>query len=182
MTWQNLKIFSVKPTSSSRVRERLNTKWRFYKLTNLTVFAVVLKNIRMACKDVVLTKPPLRNHTINCITSQDTTRQPYEDNLCLFCALALHFHGNQKLEEKKSDFFPLLKSRKDGFSPSWFPRFHMNDIPFVEVMLLLNILLYDINIVEGNIIGELVRWGVQKYENNVRLLRYNIHICYREQL
>ena len=54
----------------------------------------------------------------------------------------------------------------------------MNDIPFVEDLLTLNIVLYDINIVDGNIIGELARQSAQKYENTVRLLTYNNHICY----
>ena len=30
-------------------RERTNTKWRFYKLTNLTVFAALLKDVPMGC-------------------------------------------------------------------------------------------------------------------------------------
>ena len=54
----------------------------------------------------------------------------------------------------------------------------MNDVPFVEDLLFLNILLYDIDIAHGNIIGELVRRSVQKDENTVRLLRYNNLICY----
>ena len=54
----------------------------------------------------------------------------------------------------------------------------MNDIPTVEDLLTLNILLYDIDIVNGNIVGELASRSVQKYENTVRLLRYNNHICY----
>ena len=54
----------------------------------------------------------------------------------------------------------------------------MNDIPFVEDLLTLNIVLYDVNIAGGKIIGELARRSVQKYENTVRLLRYNNHICY----
>ena len=53
----------------------------------------------------------------------------------------------------------------------------MNDIPIVEDLLTLNILLCDIDIVDGNIVGELARRSVQKYENTVRLLRYNNHIC-----
>ena len=54
----------------------------------------------------------------------------------------------------------------------------MNDIPIVEDLLTLNILLYDLDIVDGNIVGGLARRSVQKYENTVRLLRYNNHICY----
>ena len=75
-------------------RERLSTKWRLYKLTNLTVFAALLKNVPMGCKDEVLPEPLLKNCTINCLTFERNTRQPYNDNLCLFRAHALHLHGN----------------------------------------------------------------------------------------
>ena len=54
----------------------------------------------------------------------------------------------------------------------------MNDIPTVEYLLTLNFLLYDIDFVDGNLVGELARRSVQKYEKTVRLLRYNNHICY----
>ena len=58
----------------------------------------------------------------------------------------------------------------------------MNDIPTVEDLLILNILLYVVDIVDGNIVGELARRSVQKRENTVRLLRYNNHICYVNNL
>ena len=54
----------------------------------------------------------------------------------------------------------------------------MNDIPTIEDLLTLNILMYDIDIVDGNIIGELARRSVQKCEITVRLKRYSNHICY----
>ena len=65
----------------------------------------------------------------------------------------------------------------DRLSADQFQGVHMNDIPIVKDLLNLNILLYDIDIVDGNIICELARRSVEKYENNVRLLRYNNHIC-----
>ena len=66
----------------------------------------------------------------------------------------------------------------DARSPNQFQGVHMNDIPFVEDLLTLNILLYDIDIVDENNIGESARRSVQKYDNTVQLLRYNNHICY----
>ena len=45
-------------------------------------------------------------------------------------------------------------------------------------MMHLNIFLYDIDFVDGEVIGELCRRIIQKYENSVKLLRYNNHICY----
>ena len=49
-------------------RERANTKCKFYKLTNLTVFAAVLKDLPMGCKDSVLPEPLLKNQNVNCLT------------------------------------------------------------------------------------------------------------------
>ena len=69
-------------------------------------------------------------------------------------------------------------NKTDGLSPNHFQGVHTNNIPIVEDMLTLNIVLYDIDIVDVNIIRELARRSVQKYETTVRLLRYNNHICY----
>ena len=66
----------------------------------------------------------------------------------------------------------------DGLSADQIQGVHMKDILLVENLLTLNILLYDINIVDGNFIGELARRSLQKYNNSVWLLRYNNHICY----
>ena len=96
----------------------------------------------------------------------------------LFRALALHLHGTKRLEEETSRWFNLFINKMDGLSLNQFQGVHMNDIPTVEDLLTLNILLYDIDIVDGNIVGELARRRVQKYQKTVRLLRYNNHICY----
>ena len=58
----------------------------------------------------------------------------------------------------------------------------MNEIPIVEDLLTINILLYDIDIVDGNIIGKLARRSVLKNDNTVRLLRYNNQICYMSNI
>ena len=76
-------------------RERANTKWKFYKLTNLIIFDSLLKDVPMGCKDTVLPEPLLRNGNVNCLSFGKNTLQPYDDNLRLFRALALHLHGNK---------------------------------------------------------------------------------------
>ena len=38
----------------SCTKEKSNTNWRFFKLTNLTIFAALLRDIPMGCKDAVL--------------------------------------------------------------------------------------------------------------------------------
>ena len=132
----------------------------------------------MGCKNAVLPEPLLKKGTINRLTFEENTRQHYNDNLCLFRAFALHMHGNKRLEEETSNLFNLFINKMDGLNPNHFQGVHMNDIRTVEDLLTLNIVPYDIDIKDGNIIGELARRSVQKFENTLRLLRYNNHICY----
>ena len=79
-------------------RERANTRWKFYKPKNLTFFTSLIKDVPMGCKDTVLPEPFSKNSNVNCLTFEKNTTQPYNDNLCLFRALTLHLHGNEKLE------------------------------------------------------------------------------------
>ena len=45
-------------------------------------------------------------------------------------------------------------------------------------MLQLNIFIYDIDFVDGELIGELARRSIEKIKKSVKILRYNNHICY----
>ena len=159
-------------------RERSNTECKFYKLTNLTIFASLPKDVPMGCKDTVLPEPLLKNHNVNFLTFERNTRQPYNDNLCLLRALALHLHGNEKLEEETSQFFKLFLNNCGEGDPSKFQGVHLTNFPKVKDLLQLNIFFYDIDFVDGEPIGELCRRSIQKYEKSVQLLRYNNHICY----
>ena len=136
----------------------------------------------MGSKNAVLPEHLLKNHTIICLTFAENTRQPHNDNSCLFRGLALQLHGTQRLEEGTSELFILFINKMDGLSPNQFQGDHMNDIPTVEDLLTLKNLLYDIDIVVGKIIGQLARRSVLKYEITVRLLRYNNHICYMNNI
>ena len=69
----------------------------------------------------------------------------------------------------------------DGLSADQFQGVHMNDIPFVEDLLTLNIVLYVIDIVDGNIIRELARRSVQKYEKNCATAKIQQPHMLREQ-
>ena len=105
----------------------------------------------MGCKIAVLPEPLLKNHTINCLTFEENTRQPYNDNLCPFRAFAFHLQGTQRQEEENSKLFNLFLNIIDGLSPNQFQGFHVNDIPTVEDLLSLNFVLYDIEIVDGTL-------------------------------
>ena len=159
-------------------RERTNTKWKFYKLTNLTVFAALLKDVPMGCKHTVLPEPLLRNCIVSCPTFERNTTQPSDDNLCLFRALALYLHGNEELEEETSKIFNLFLNNCGEADASKFQGVHMTDIPKAEEKLQLNIFLYDIDFVDGELIGVLARRSIEKYKKIIKLLRYNNDICY----
>ena len=115
---------------------------------------------------------------MNCLTFERNTRQPYKDNLCFFRTLALYLHGNEKLEDETSKIFNLFLNMCWEGGPSKFQGVHLTDMPKVEEMLHLNIFLYDIDFADRELIGELCRRSIQKYEESVKLLRYNNHICY----
>ena len=85
-------------------RERANTNWKFFKFRKLTIFASLLKNVPMGCKDTVLPEPVLRECNENFLTFEKNTRQSHNDSLCLFRELALHLHGNKKLKETSMVF------------------------------------------------------------------------------
>ena len=102
--------------------ERANTKWKLHKLTNLTIFASLLEDVPMVCNDTVLPEPLLRNRIMNCPTFEKNTLQPYKDNLCLFRAIALHFHGNEKLQDETSETFTFFLNNSEERDPS---EFHM---------------------------------------------------------
>ena len=126
-------------------RERANTIWKLYKLTNLTVFAALLKDVHIGCKDFVLLEPLLNNQNVTCLTYEQNTKKPYKDNLCLFRALALHLQRNEGLEEETSKIFNFFLNTYGEADPSKFQGVHMTDIPKVEELLQLNIFLYDID-------------------------------------
>ena len=77
-------------------RERENTTWKFYKLTNGTIFAALLREIPMWCKAAVILDPLLENLSVKCLTFEESIRKPYNDIMCLFRALALHLRGTRK--------------------------------------------------------------------------------------
>ena len=157
-------------------QERANTKRKFYKLTNLTAFAALLKYVPMACKDSVLPEPLLKNQKVKCLTFEKNTRKPYNDKFCLFRAVALHLFGNERLENETSKIFNFFLNNSGEGYPSKFQGVHMTDIPKVEEMLQLKIFLYDIDFVDGELLGKLARRSFQKSEKSVELLRSKNHI------
>ena len=85
-------------------QERQNSKWRFTVITNVTVFVALLTNIPMGCTDSPLPEPLLRNLEVNCLVSNGHN-EPYNDNLCLFRAIAIHLFGSVDVELHGTEIF-----------------------------------------------------------------------------
>ena len=78
-------------------KERQNSKWRITVITKVTVFAALLTGIPMGCTDTPLPEPLLRNPEVICLVSNGHD-EPYNNNLCLFHAIALHLFGSIDIE------------------------------------------------------------------------------------
>ena len=159
---------SLKKTDviESCTKERSNTKWRFFKLTNLTFFAALLRDIPMGCKDAVLPESLLKKHTINCLTFEKNTRKPYNDNLCLLRALARHLHGNKRVEEETSKLFSFFRINSTNPDPLMFQGVGMDDIASVQDIVNKNLFIYDIDLIDGAMVGELAQRSIEKHEKS----------------
>ena len=135
------------------IRETANTIWNFYELTNLTASTGLLESLPMVCKDPVLPEPLSKNQNVNCLIFEKNTRKPYNDNLRLFRAVALHLFGNERLEEESSKVFSFFRNKCGEGDPSKFQGVHSTDVPNVEEIVLLKIFLYDIDFVDEELIG-----------------------------
>ena len=112
----------------------------------------------MGCKDAVLPESLLNYQTVNCLTYEQNTKKPYKDNLCVLRALAFHLHGKDKrLEEETSKSFNLLLSSSTNPDPSNFQEFSVDDNRTVEDIVGINVFIYEIDLFDGAMVGELAR-------------------------
>ena len=158
-------------------RDRANTKWKLYKLTKVTICAALLKKSQ-GCKDFLLLDPLLGNHCVKCLTFKEKVWKLYNDNLCLFRDLALHLHGNKRLEEETSKLNNLFFEKTGRTDPSNFWGGFWKVWQQWRIIFKADIFLYDIDIAQKYVIRELARRSAGQQSSTVRLIRYNSHICY----
>ena len=150
-------------------QERQNTKWRFKLITNISIFAALLKNIPMRCPDSVLPEPLLRHTQVNCLLS-DKDKQPYKDHLCLFRALTMYLHGHINLAAHTSQLFTEFFS-KTGHDPNNFFGVAIDDLPLVEGIVERSIFIYDFDIQKGEYVGVLARRSIGKLKKNSEIAK-----------
>ena len=160
-------------------QERENTKWRFALTTNVTMFCALLKNIPMGCIDAVLPEQLLIRPDVNFFISNGYG-ETCKDYLCLFRAIAVHLYGSSELEINAKKFLSAFhhESGQDAIN---FRGLSIDHLVFVENAIKHNIFIYDIDIVDGDFVGELAR-SIEMYEKKIYLIRYNNHICYVDDI
>ena len=157
-------------------QKRQNPKWRFKLITNVIVFAALLKNIPMGCPNSVLPESLLKNQSVNCLLS-NKAKEPYKDHLCLFRALAMYMNGHNDfndLDSHTSRYFTEFLT-KSGYDPKSFRGVSVEDLPNVEEIVQRNIFIYDFDIQEGEYVEEIARRRTGTSDKTIQLLRFNNH-------
>ena len=62
--------------------------------------------------------------------------------------------------------------------PENFMGVSLDQIPINENLVEKKIFIYDFTIEDGKVVGELIRRSLERYEENIKVLRYNNYICY----
>ena len=155
------------------------TRWKLYCVTNVTFFVFLLNGVPLGCIQQSIPPFLLRNPLVKCFVS-DCELKPYQDNLCMFRALAYELNGSVDLQQNtdkltQTQMF-LSATRKDGKS---FLGVHEDDIQFLEELTDQNIQVYTIFIDDqSEIYAELTRRSCLKRAQTASLLRYDNHICW----
>ena len=79
---------------------------------------------------------------------------------------------------KSSSTFFIAFLEKLGCNPKQFRGFLMDNLAKDEDRVEKNIFCYDIDIEDGDFLGELAQKSIGKNENTVNILRYNNHVIY----
>ena len=162
------------------MRERENTKWRFYCVTNMTIFAYLMPRIPLGCKTETIPLYLSRNKQIFTLLFNHQ-RNKIGDNFCLFRAICFHKFDLQQSNEMESAveklaneyFVHCEKDRKR------FRGVKDDEIHVVETLAGVNVVVYSCEQDEsGKLIGMLSRRSLNRFSDTVYLLRYGKHVCY----
>ena len=102
-----------------------NKKWRFELITNVTIFAALLKKIPMGCPDYAL-----RHKQVICFLYYKDS-EPYKYHLRIFRALAMYMNGQHDLDSYIFRYFTEFIT-KSGYDPKNFRGGFVEDLPVVE--------------------------------------------------
>ena len=133
------------------VQKRDRKKLRFKLITNLTIFAALLRKRTDGLSRFSDSQTTSEKSSTKVFYFESTHKQPYNDNLCLLRALAAHFHGTIKIETSISKIF-CDSLEKLGINPK--QGVSMDNLPIIEDVVGKNLFIYDIDIDTEDSVGE----------------------------
>ena len=157
-------------------RERSSSKWNLLFTTKVTIYAALLKSVPIGCKDYLLPPNLVKRNDVNCFNYK-SNKERYSDNLCLLEAVCMHKTGDEKVEEETKKLFNAYLTANPHLSVQNFRSVGL-DLYIVERSTEVNIFVYDIEISDSGIIGELAERSSRRFNSTATLLRWNNHICY----
>ena len=167
----------------SAIRQRPNTKWRFFTITNVTFFVYLLLDIPIGCIDGTFPQQLVKNCMIQLLT-KDSEGKPYNDNLCMFRAVALHKYGSLNLSfnttKTLKTFLERIGSKCN--TAENFVGIRETQIHILEDVIEANIDIYSIEYVDNVLVGSISRRSVGRHATTYSLLRYDNHICYTHDI
>ena len=118
----------------------------------------------MVCIDTVPPEQLLRRSDVNCLVSNGYG-ETNKDYLCLFRAIDVHLNGSTELETSAENLFGAFH-HEYGHDAINFRGVSIDHLVFVENAIKHNIFFYDIDIKEGEFVGELATTIVEMYEKH----------------
>ena len=92
--------------NQSSTRQQANTRWKFYKLTEVTLSAVLLHKVPTGCKNAVLPDELIGKCSVSCSTFENSARKHYKPNFCLLRTLGFRLHWMTDWRKRSSKCLP----------------------------------------------------------------------------
>ena len=137
------------------------------------IFAPLLKNVPKEYLDAMIPEPRLRHNQVICLSLDFHTPPLNNDNLLLFREIAVLLFGGNNHETSTSRIVKYFVE---------FYRVLMASLPTVEDVAEKNINVYEIDIEDEDVVGELAWRRIGKNENAVKISRFYNHFVYGNKI
>ena len=135
-------------------KERSSNKWKLLFTTNVTIFAALLKIVPVGCKDILLPANLIKRSDVNCLTYKSNKEQ-YNDNIFLLKAVCVHKTGSERFEEETKKKINACLAANPHLLVQNLRGIRLQNLHNIERLAEVNILMYEIEVSHGGIIGEL---------------------------
>ena len=158
-------------------KEGSSTKWKMLFTTKVTNFAALLKSFPVGCKDILLPFNLVKRSDVDCLTYK-CNKERYNENLCLLRAMCMHKTVKEWVAEDTKKLFNSYLTANPPLSAQNFRGVGLEDLHIVERLTEVNILVSDIEVSDGGIIGELAGRSLRRFNSTATLFKNNNLICY----